>query len=73
MYRKSGGHRELENPEKCALKIRIPNITSPEKAPSEKLWVFLQTFTFSTFKKNHDVLCAEAVYLCVCEWEGVHL
>ena len=60
-YRKSGGHREFENPERCALKIQIQDITSPEKAPSEKLWVFLQTFTLSTFKKGHDVLCAEAV------------
>ena len=46
-YRKSSGHREFENPEKCALKIKIPDIKSPEKAPSEKLLVYLQPFTFS--------------------------
>ena len=66
MCRESGGHREFENPGKYALKIQIQDITSPEKAPSEKLWVFLQAFTFSTFKKNYDVLCAEAV----CVWGG---
>ena len=46
-YRKSGEHREFENPEECALKIKIPDIKSPEKAPSEKLLVYLQPFTFS--------------------------
>ena len=45
-YRKKWWTWELENPKKCALKFRIPDIESPKEAPSEKLWVFLQAFTF---------------------------